>query len=134
MSPAGQEIALRQAIDDLVARWVANGLARSRRAINSGPCRDFAEDLIALLAERHPGLTVTLMDTSDLPLDAWTAATMSHCWVMCGDLAYDAERPGGCQIEDLPFFRRNGMQDTIAAIRADQASSSAMESAPTMPT
>lgn len=74
--------------------------------INSGYCKDFAEDVADKITEQTD-FDVSIVQTKDIwNTDDFNIDMSVHYWVVCDGVHYDAENPEGVQEpEHLPFFR-----------------------------
>ncbi len=106
-------VALREDVETIVrevlADWLAgNGAERVTCIydINSGPCCDFAGDVVDRVQERFPGTEIDVEDYEDyLKLDGLTANGI-HYYVKLDDWYFDASRPEGEPSPDyLPTCR-----------------------------
>lgn len=105
--------ALREDVEAIVrevfADWMAgNGSEKVTCAydINSGPCCDFAGDVVDVVLQRFPGTEIEVEDYEDyLSLDGLTANGI-HYYVKLADWYFDASRPEGEPSPDyLPTCR-----------------------------
>jgi hypothetical protein len=74
--------------------------------INSGPCWDFANDVVDLVLERFPGTDIEVEDYEDhLGANGLTSQSI-HYYVKFGNRYFDASRPEGVPSPDfLPTCR-----------------------------
>lgn len=96
-------------VKEVYEKWIAGeGAARVSCAydINSGPCCDFAGDVVDHVLERFPGTEIDVEDYEDYLKDEGLTAQGIHYYVKFGNWYFDASRPDGEPSPDyLPTCR-----------------------------
>jgi hypothetical protein len=110
---AASRTATRQDVSTIVQEVFANWIAGEGGEkvtcaydINSGPCCDFAGDVVDLVLERFPGTEIDVEDYEDHLRDEGLTAQGIHYYVKFGNWYFDASRPDGEPSPDyLPTCR-----------------------------
>jgi hypothetical protein len=96
-------------VREVYANWIAGeGGEKVTCAydINSGPCCDFAGDVVDLVLQRFPGTEIDVEDYEDYLKDEGLTAQGIHYYVKFDNWYFDASRPDGEPSPDyLPTCR-----------------------------
>ncbi|MNU48758.1 hypothetical protein D3C71_376840 [compost metagenome] len=81
-------------VHEVYANWLAEKVTCAYD-INSGPCCDFAGDVVDLVIERFPGTEIDIEDYEDYLNEDGLTAQGIHYYVKFGNWYFDASRPDG---------------------------------------
>lgn len=101
--------AVQAMIERVTQEWLGEPRFKhvtDRRAINEGPCAEFAEEVQARLADDH-AIAAEMVHSDEIADEYGYDFAGYHCFLQVGDRYFDAEMPEGtfdpwC----IPFMRR----------------------------
>lgn len=96
-------------VHEVYANWISGDGGKNVTCaydINSGPCSDFAGDVVDLVLERFPGTEIDVEDYEDHLKEEGLTAQGIHYYVKLDNWYFDASRPDGEPSPDyLPTCR-----------------------------
>lgn len=90
-------------VEEVRDGWIAEGAAGVTCVfdINSGPCYEFAGDVVSLVQERFPETVADIEDYADwLAADGLESQSI-HYYVRAGGMVFDASCPEGAVTPDI---------------------------------